>query len=473
MIALRRWIKPTTALLLSLSVLAIPARAQGRGPTPVAAATAVEREIPASLRLVGSIQADRQAVVACEVAGLVTDFAAEQGQFLHRGDEILRLDRTVQELNLAEAEARLAGLQSALAELEQGDRAEVRRRLKEAVGEASAWVEKWRFEVERLRNLLSANQTSQKELHDAEMELAVAEARLSQARAANEMSENGSRPEEVARARYAAAAQAAVVARQKRDLEKTSLRAPFDGFLVAKRTEIGEWVSAGGPVCDMVAIEKVRVRTDAPESAIPFATVGQPASVEVEALGVLIGATITRVVPLAAPNARTFPIEIDLPNEDHRLLPGMFVWAHVPAAASGKRLMVPKDAVVARGTEKMIFIVRDAPAAPNGGPPAAGGSPPAKPPTGESKGNEPGRNGQGSPAGGDSTAHGEAGPAPKMAFPTPVTTGLEVEGLIEVHAPGLQPGELVVVRANERLNPLLPSPVIPMPPATSQVAAQE
>jgi hypothetical protein len=91
----------------------------------------------------------------------------------------------------------------------------------------------------------------------------------------------------------------------------------------------------------------------------------------------------------------------------------MFAWTHVPAGPLGKRLMVTKDAIVARGTAKQVFVVR---ATPDGS---------------------------------------------QMAIPTDVTTGLELGGEIEIQAPGIQAGDQVVCRANERL--FGPTPVIPVP----------
>jgi multidrug efflux pump subunit AcrA (membrane-fusion protein) len=153
-----------------------------------------------------------------------------------------------------------------------------------------------------------------------------------------------------------------------------------------------------------------------PERDIVFARTGEPASVEIEALGETRLGAITRVIPLAAEAARTFPVEIDLPNTDHRLLPGMFVWAHVPAGPRGKRLLVSKDAIVAQGPSKTVFVVRPSP---------------------------------------DPKQPGE------VAMPVSVTTGLELPGEVEINAPGLMAGDRVVTRANERLHG--PTPVIPMP----------
>src|SRR5690606_33002942 len=124
------------------------------------------------------------------------------------------------------------------------------------------------------------------------------------------------RKEEIERARFDVATRRATLERLRRDAAKAELRAPFTGFVIAKRTEVGEWVVIGGPVCEMVAMEKVKVRVDVPESAIPFALPPRPASVTIEALRETREGAIARLIPRATQAARTFPIEIDLPNED-------------------------------------------------------------------------------------------------------------------------------------------------------------
>lgn len=390
------------------------ARAQGRPPTPVRVTQVVVREVPPSLRLVGTIRPDKSAVVAAEISGMVASFEADEGQFLGEGAVICRLNAAVARLRLQEAEANLAGLREQFEELERGERPEEIARLEAVVAEAEALLSKWEFERRRIASLYDSGQSSDKEKHDTEMEYLAATRRLAQARAELEMAQNGPRTEVIARARQAVLAQEAVAQRLRRDLEKTEIRAPFDGAIVMKRTEIGEWIEEGGAVCELIALDTVRIRVDVPEGAIPFARPGAPATIEVEALERRQSGKITRVIPLAIQAARTFPVEVDLPNEDHTLLPGMFVWAYVPSGPVGNRLMVTKDAIVAQGLAKQVFVIR----------PAAPGQ-------------------------------------PEMAIPTPVTTGLELEDQIEVQAEGLQAGDRVVTRANERL--FGPTPVVATP----------
>jgi membrane fusion protein (multidrug efflux system) len=285
-----------------------------------------------------------------------------------------------------------------------------------------AVVERWTFERDRVKALFDQDKGSHKELHDAQMELLAAEGRLAQEGARLKMARAGPRKEELDAARSEVAAQSALVRRLEREVKLMEIRAPFDGFVVLRRAEIGEWIEEGGPVCEMVAMETVRVRADVPESAARFARAGEPATVEIEAFGESRSGKISRLIPRATQQARTFPVEIDLPNADHALLPGLFAWVHVPAGTHERRLLAPKDAIVTHGMDKTIFVVR---AGPDGA---------------------------------------------QTAMPLRAETGIELGGVIEVRAEGLAAGDLVVVRANERL--FGPTPVIASPPAASRPAAE-
>lgn len=396
------------AFFLASCALAQP----GAAPTPVIVAPIEQRDLPASISLVGTVLPLRSAVIASEVSGLVVGMEAIEGRSVRAGDMLVQLDPAVLTLRLDEARARLDELSASLEMLENGTRAEELDRLAAAVAEAEAIAERWRFETERLANL-PQQALAPKERHDAAMELVAAQRRLAQDQARLTQAKNGARREELAIARATVAAQKAVVGRLARDLELTHVRAPFDGLVLMRRTELGQWIEPGGPVCELVAVDVVKIRVDVPEFAVRFSGPGQPATIEIEALGETFTAEIARVIPQANPAARTFPVEIDLPNPQRRLLPGMFVRAQVPRGPSGPRLLAPRDAIVLQGLNKQVWVVRS------------------------------------------------VGDGPPMAMPVPVTTGLQAGTLVEVIGEGLQAGDQVVVRANERL--FMPGPVAPTP----------
>ncbi len=401
----------STVLVVTALLLSKLADAQGMGPMPVVVETVVERDLPPTLRLVGTVRPDRFAVVAAEVAGRIDAFVADEGQAVKAGDVIARVEAIVPTLRRDEARATLAALRARLAELEQGERPEELSRIEAMIGEGNAMVAKWKFEAERTKALYESNSSSEKERVDAAAELAAAQRRVAQMEAQLDMARKP-RPEVVLRVRQEVAAQEAVLARFEHDVEKTAIRAPFDAVITSKRSEAGAWIEVGGPVAEIISLTTVRVRVDVPENAIAFARVGAPASLEIEALGKDLTATISRCIPLANSTARTFPVEIDVPNSDRALFAGLFVWAQVPAGPTEKRLMVSKDALVARGGSKQIFVIRTM-----------------------------------------------APDQPPMAMPLPVKAGLEVAGQVAVQADGLKAGDQVVVRANERLYG--PMPVLP------------
>ncbi len=407
----RRVAFPLCSFAAAIAVV-LPALAQGP-PSPVLVDRVEMRDIPATIRLVGTVLPQRSATVAAEVSGVIAEWVADEGAFLRVGDAICRLDPQLATLALDEARGRLASLQAYVQELENGTRVEVIEQLRAQMDEAQAMLEKWEMERRRVDDLYGRNQASLKEKNDTDQEYLAGQRRFTQSQAAWKEAVNGPRHEEIARARADALAQQAVVARLERDLKKTEVRAPFDGFVVAKRSEVGEWIAAGGAVCDMVSTETVKIRADVPEHAAAFARSGAPATVRIDALNRVIEGAIARVIPRVAESARTFPVEIDVSNASHDILPGMFAWAHVPAGADGPRLVASKDAVVVRGGVPQVFVVQTTP----------------------------------------DGAH--------IAMPMPVTLGLEWETRVEVRADGLTEGALLVVRGNERL--FGPSPVLPQP----------
>lgn len=373
------------------------------GPQAVTVTPITQREIASSVRLVGTVLPNHRSVVAAEVSGIVSEFATREGDYRKRGDVICRLNAEPFELRLAEARGRWQVLNSRLQLLENGEREEDIRRAEALVEAAEAVYGRWEFELNRVRALAERDRTNPVELKETEMEYLSAKRLLASERAARDRMKNGARAEEIAAARYEVAAQQAVVQRLERDARLATITAPFDGFVITKRSNIGEWLEQGGAVCEMVAVDVVRIRADAPEGAIRYAAPGVPVSIEIDALEWSTEATLTRVIPQASAAARTFPIEVQLPNPDQKLLPGMFVWLIAPAGENGARLMVSRDAVATSGAAKTVFVIR---------PGQGGGS---------------------------------------MAVPVSVVTGLARDGDVEVRGAGLLPGDLCVSRGNERL----------------------
>ncbi len=143
------------------------------------------------------------------------------------------------------------------------------------------------------------------------------------------------------------------------ELEKTkmSIRAPFGGLVVSKVVEEGEWVPSGGAVAVIANDREVDAVVDVPEEMLGFLKPGR--KVQIKSGGrKLIGRFIS-FVPRGDVATRTFSIKIRLKNTAG-LIEGMEARAVLPLAPESELLIVPRDAVINRFGQDVVFTVNGA-----------------------------------------------------------------------------------------------------------------
>lgn len=313
--------------LLILSAVTASANrvyAQGfGGPARVEVAVVEERQVAPSVRLVGSVTARKRSLIASEVEGFVLEFPVDVGDHVRQGDLLCKLRDNPQRFGRDEAAARVAELRAAV-EVQRAD------------------LKRWDYEQGRMSRLHDQGQGAEKEAIDATASYESGKARVTQAESSLKAAE-------------------AVLARMQYELDRTEVRAPFDGYVVSKMTEIGSWVTKGGGVIELIDLSTARIRVNVPETYIAFNTIGAQASIFVDALGRSFEGSVARVVPDADMQARTFPVDIDIPNPEAELKAGMFIRGNVPAGPVEHLVVVPKNAVVTRGPISYLFVVKKTP----------------------------------------------------------------------------------------------------------------
>ena len=138
-------------------------------------------------------------------------------------------------------------------------------------------------------------------------------------------------------------------------LKYTSIRAPLDGVVTRRNVDPGDLVSSAQnsaglsdspPLFVVTSLEKVRVRIPIPERDAPFVDAGDEAHIVLQALpGKELTGTVSRVTGALDPKTRTMLIEVDLPNADGELLPGMFGQATITLEPPRRRVSLPAGAV--------------------------------------------------------------------------------------------------------------------------------
>lgn len=143
-------------------------------------------------------------------------------------------------------------------------------------------------------------------------------------------------------------------------LARTVIRAPLTGVLNTRVRERGEYVSPGDTVAQMVDVAKVKVGIQIPEKDVRYVRMGQPVTVEVDALGGrrFVG-KVTYISELADASTRTTPIEIMLDNDDGVLHAGMIIRSRISRQVLHDVVMIPLSSVIPLEDGKVVYVVED------------------------------------------------------------------------------------------------------------------
>ncbi len=145
------------------------------------------------------------------------------------------------------------------------------------------------------------------------------------------------------------------------------IRAPFDGVITARYVDPGHLIpqqtaptSANAPVVAMATLSPLRVYAEMPQSVAPFVRDGDPAIVTVtEYPGRKFEGSVTRHPQALTSATRTMLVEVDLPNSDVALLPGMYATVRFNVTTPAGVPTVPDDALIFRSGKPYVPVVRD------------------------------------------------------------------------------------------------------------------
>ena len=401
------------AAIIAAVLMPPPSQAQppgGKGgftppPPKVFVAPAIAADIADHRSFVGTVLPIRRSLVGSAVAGRVEEYLIDYGQSVTAGQPVAILRRQIIQAELDAAKGDLAMRVAELDELEKSLPDEIEQ-ARAKVDEAQSLLDYRRIRADRSK-ALGAREA--KEILEEDTALAAqAAAGLRDAQAALRILTTGAREQKTLQAKARVDVQTAQVQRLTDEFDRHTMVAPFDGFVSAEHTEVGQWLKQGDPVAEIVELRSVDVEIAVLEdyiSGLDTTVVGQ---VEVSALpGQTFPGQVAMINPQADARARTFPVKVRVENQFAAGQPliraGMFARVSLPLGKPVTRTLVPKDAVVLGGQTPVVYVA-----------------------TGT--------------------------PAKSAVKPVPVKLGLASGTWIAVSGE-IQPGELVIVEGNERVQP--------------------
>ncbi len=113
------------------------------------------------------------------------------------------------------------------------------------------------------------------------------------------------------------------------DIERTAIRAPFDGILQERAVEIGDYLGVGDPVAVLVDLNPVLVVAQVAEREIGGIRPDQPGSARLVSGAVMTG-RVRYVSVVGQTGTRTFRIELEIPNEGGNVAAGLTAELRLP-----------------------------------------------------------------------------------------------------------------------------------------------
>jgi len=300
-----------------------------RGPKPtVVQVTAVERaDLQAKVTANGKVQAQKKVDISATIAGQITRLAVEEGDRVKKGQFLLQIDAVNPRALARSNEAAMQALTQELAS-------------------ARATLEQARADFERAQENHRAAIIPDADFQRARTTLATAEAavealqrRIDQARATLEGAQD--------------------------TLSKTTVTAPMDGIITAKRVEEGEVAVVGVlnqpgtvllTISDMSIVES---EMEVDETSIPSVALGQETLVRIDAYpnrtfaGVVTEVGNSPIVRTGtAAEAIKFKVKVQIRDPPPEIKPGLSVQADILTGFRSQALVIPIQALVIRDIER-------------------------------------------------------------------------------------------------------------------------
>ena len=304
---MKRGILLLTATLLVAACGEKPAEKKGAPPTLITTTQAKVVALEIGERTLGTLTAVKDPTISAEVPGKVVKIAVRTGEPVKQGQVLARLDSSDVELQASADSAEIARIQALLAQQERV--------------------------LARQTELVQKNFISKNALDEATAQRDALKSQLASARARGSLSRD--------------------------NVVKTTVVAPFDGFIVQQMASTGDYLKVGDPIFRFVSNDRLRAYLPFPESAAPRLKLGMtvriisPLAPETTVTGF-----VEDIRPTVGEGSRAVEVIARIENPGS-LKGGASIDGVVITGQKDNAVVVPEQSVVLRPAGKVVYLIAD------------------------------------------------------------------------------------------------------------------
>jgi RND family efflux transporter MFP subunit len=292
---------------------------------------------PNELQLPGSIQAVTEAPILARADGYLSRRLVDIGDRVRAGQPLAEIEAPELDQQLRQAQATLqtaeASLEQALANYEQG----------------KANLELARVTADRWKNLAAQGIVSQQDNDQRQAQLTAQSATVQALEKA------------IAAQRSNVAAAEANIARLQDVLNYRVVKAPFDGVVTARNVDTGALVVAGNTLLFRIAqMGMLRTYVNVPQANTALIHPGQTATLTISSMpGRRFPGSVARSAGALDPATRTMLVEVEVPNTDGKLFPGMYAQVDLSTPWSSAPILIRPEALIFRAEGSQVAVVSE------------------------------------------------------------------------------------------------------------------
>ena len=265
-------------------------------------------QLTTTVSAVGRVAAMRDVVVSSETAGRITRVFVQVGDFVKLGQTLIQVDAELKAIAVDQARAQLQAAETNL--------------------------QKTQNDYRRAEKLYATGDIADIELEGNRLAYHSAEAQHASAKAALQFAQ--------------------------RQLEDTRIKAPISGYVVSKKGEVGEMVSPGKEIANIVDIGRMKASLSIPEEEIGSLRLKQSARVRIDAQPDLSfhGNVYTIGAKAESPNGHSYPVEVVVENKNTDALKvGMFARIEIQTNSVKNALAISKESLASDDANPAVFVV--------------------------------------------------------------------------------------------------------------------
>ncbi len=275
-------------------------------PARVAVTRVFEKELAPTTVLVGIVVFDQNAGLSSEISGLIDSHQMAEGAVVRKGQVLVRLNTDFLLKDIAVIDQQIV--------------------------QADIKIQKSHKNLTRFKTLFQQDATSEREYDDLAFELKELQVEMETLKVTR--------------------------AKKKLELDKSQIRAPFDGLVLERYKSQGEWISPGAPICRLASLDEVVVQVALSEDLMPFVKVGQNLNLTITAMDKALQGNVKAVVPNVDLKSKTFDIKIGIEYEQG-LFQNMSTRVNVPSGQTRRLKMIKRDALVRFQGKEFVYTVKE------------------------------------------------------------------------------------------------------------------